>query len=252
MTTPLPKRRYTSSLENYWRGMFNDFAALDEDHAVSGWSAQGLCLRFEAYCRVLKKLALNPGARILDLGCGAGVYSRFLGGLDYRVVGVDYAWKVAAKARKNSEDCGAAFLAGDAGILPFADGIFDHVLCIGLFQSLSCYQEVIREIYRVLKPGGPLCLMTLNRRNLGTRFDRLLNHEEIIMVDSQPQPRLSTYDPKALEQDLQRAGFNGIEDYPVQIYPRSLAWIRPFFGVWNRIPLAGYLSARSIMLLGYK
>ncbi len=252
MNQDLPERRFTSSREVYWREMFNDLADLEEDHAVSGWSVQGLRLRFEAYSEWLDREDLASDSLVLDLGCGAGVYARLLGELGFRVIGVDYAWRVAAKARRDSEGGGAAFLAGDACALPFPEDVFDHVLCIGLFQSLSCYQEVIAEIYRVLKPGSLLCLMTLNRRNFKSRLDRLLSHEDIIMVDGRPQERLSTYDPLALGQELRQAGFRGIRDYPVQIYPSGWTWMRPFIGFWNRIPLLRYLSARSVMLVANK
>lgn len=179
MTKPLPPRRHTISREQYCREMFNDFSTQDTAHAISGWSSHGLRLRMEAYQRVLSTLNLTPEELLLDLGCGAGAYSRILGAGGFHVVGCDYAWLVAAQARKRTSGGNVDFIAGDASNLPFTNNLFDHVVCVGLFQSLHEHHEAMREIHRVLKPDGVLCLMTLNRRSLKARFDRLLGREGI-------------------------------------------------------------------------
>jgi len=249
MTKPLPSRRYTSSREAYWRDMFNDLSGERADYAVSGWSPQGLSLRMEAYLEMLPTFKLPSEARVLDLGCGAGAYSRVLAKSGLRVVGVDYAWRVAVQARQRATTTTVDFLSADATCLPFADARFDHVVCIGLFQSLQRHQSAMAEIFRVLRPGGTLCLMTLNRRNLKNRLDRRLGREEIIMVDGRPQPRLNTYDPAHFCAELAAVGFVDLQLQPVQIYP---AWLEPYrglVGLWNRIPVLNYLTARSFMVV---
>lgn len=252
MKKPLPPRRYTDSREHYWQQMFNDFAALQSDHAISGWSPQGLSLRMEAYMQALPALGLFPGALVLDLGCGAGAYSRMLGRAEYRVVGVDYAVRVAAQAKKRTSLERVEFMSGDATCLPFADDLFDHVVCVGLFQSLNRHRETMREIHRVLKPGGVLCLMTLNRRNLKARFDRFLGREDVILIDGQPHARLNTYDPQAFARDLKQEGFDRLRLQPVQIYPQKLNAVAGLVKLWNRLPGLNYLTARSFMVIGEK
>lgn len=249
MAKPLPPRRYTSSREAYWREMFNDLAGERADYAVSGWSPQGLSLRMEAYLKVLPSFNLPPEARVLDLGCGAGAYSRVLAESGLRVVGVDYAWRVAVQARQRVTTAPVEFLSADATCLPFADARFDHVVCVGLFQSLQRHQSAMAEISRVLKPGGTLCLMTLNRRNLKNRLDRRLGREEIIMVDGKPQPRLNTYDPTHFCAELAALGLVDLQLQPVQIYPARLEPCRALVGLWNRIPVLNYLTARSFMVI---
>ncbi len=249
---PLPPRRHTVSRERYWREMFNDFSGEETDYAISGWSPQGLSLRMKAYVQTLPSLNLEPGALVLDLGCGAGAYSRVLGESGYRVVGVDYAAKVAAKARKRTTSKQVDFASGDATCLPFADNFFDHVVCIGLFQALHKHREAISEILRVLKPGGVLCLMTLNRRYLKAALDRRLGREEVIMVDGQPQARLNTYDPKVFQEELAEAGFTDLNRRPVQIYPERLNPLSSVIDLWSRVPALGDLTARSFMVTGTK
>lgn len=252
MSDQLPPRRYTSSLENYWQEMFNDLSCEQEEHSISGWSAQGLALRLQAYLEVLPSLGLPAGARILDLGCRAGAYSRILADAGHQVLGVDFAHKVLLEALQRLDGQSIDFVSADAYKLPFSSRSFDHVLCIGLLQSLHTHQMALAEMHRVLKPGAPICLMTLNRRNLIASLNRKLGMEEIVMVNDQPQPRLSTYDPQDLARDLQAAGFARVQTHPVQIYPSRLSWIKPGIGFWNHLPWLRYLSARSVLLLGYR
>lgn len=248
----LPARRFTPSREAFWQEMFNDLSRQPDDHAVSGWSAQGLRLRFATYARLLPALKLPEGGRVLDLGCGAGVYSRYLGGKGYRVVGVDFAWRVAARAQERTDSGCTAYLSGDAGCLPFAAESFDHVLCIGLFQSLQRPQVALAEIFRVLKPGGSCCLMTLNRDNLRTRLTALLGREEVIVVDGRRQARLCTYRPAKFRTWSRQVGFEGVQVRPVQIYPPNLDSLAVLIERWNRLPMFPYFSALSFVVTSRK
>lgn len=252
MAKPLPARRHTDSREHYWQQMFNDFAALQTDHAISGWSPQGLSLRMEAYMQALLGLELAHNAYVLDLGCGAGAYSRLLGNAGFRVVGADYAVRVAIQARKRTESNLVDFISGDACCLPFAANLFDHVVCVGLFQSMHKHREAMREIHRVLKPGGVLCLMTLNRRNLKATLERLLGREDVIVINGQPQPRLNTYEPQTFARDLEAEGFSRLRLQPVQIYPQKLNAVAGLVKLWNRVPGMNFLTARSFMVIGEK
>lgn len=113
-------------------------------------------------------LALKPGDRVLDLGCGEGRHAHglhVLGGLD--VVGVDLDEASLQKARdglaslppRPEGDPGRTeFLTGDATRLDFADGSFDAVICSEVLEHLPDYDAALREIRRVLRPHGRLCI----------------------------------------------------------------------------------------------
>ena len=252
MKKKLPPRRYTESREAYWRSIFNDFSRFDADHAVSGWSAQGLRLRMDAFVQKLPEFGLAQEARVLDLGCGAGAYARIMGKNGFHVTGLDFAWQVVQKARKKNTLAHVHFITGDATALPFSDNVFNHILCIGLFQSLHDYPSAISEILRILKPGGVLCLMTLNRRNIKDMAERFFKKEEVIMVDGFPQSRLNTYDPDKFKNRLKQAGFERIHHQPVQIYPEKLNRLKYMINIWNRLPGLNYLTARSFMICAFR
>jgi ubiquinone/menaquinone biosynthesis C-methylase UbiE len=98
---------------------------------------------------------LNFGASVVDLGCGAGRDLRALRTRDFSAIGVDWAFSIAAIARRYS---GCPTVVGDLRELPFKDTAFD-----GAWASASLLhlrrEEVTRalfEAWRVLKPGGLL------------------------------------------------------------------------------------------------
>lgn len=110
------------------------------------------------------KLAIKAGDRILDLGCGEGRH--VIGAAFYypeaKIVGVDLSVDDLQKAKTRHrefkpdyvDNCG--YLNADAKALPFANHSFDHVVCSEVLEHIHDYEAVLREIYRVLRPGGTL------------------------------------------------------------------------------------------------
>jgi SAM-dependent methyltransferase len=88
------------------------------------------------------------GQRLLDLGCGPGFYTAALRGRGADVVPVDNS------ADELGADPPAGVLLADAGALPLDDGSVDGVVCSNLLEHTPDTDAVIREIERVLRPGG--------------------------------------------------------------------------------------------------
>src|SRR5690349_18152835 len=87
-----------ASFDQEWRARFQKFgSAYQADHAVSGWSVEGLERRLDLFRELLAGLHLPAPQRVLELGCGAGTYVRYLSQLGHRAIGIDYA--VASLAR---------------------------------------------------------------------------------------------------------------------------------------------------------
>ena len=102
-----------------------------------------------------------PGDRVLDACCGTGdlaVEAERRGG---RVVGLDFSPKMLERARKKS---GAIeWVQGDALALPFADGEFDAATVGFGVRNLSDLEAGLRELARVLRPGGKLAVLEITR-----------------------------------------------------------------------------------------
>lgn len=117
--------------------------------------------------RLLESVDLPAGARVLDVGCGAGATLRLLAGRGLVPVGVDYAPTLAAEAAEAVTAAGDAHghlpargwaVAGDAESLPWRAGAFDGVLVECVLSALPDKPAALAETARVLRPGGVLVL----------------------------------------------------------------------------------------------
>jgi SAM-dependent methyltransferase len=104
---------------------------------------------------------LPAGARILDAGCGAGMTAVDLIGRGFHVHGVDVSDKMIAHCRKNFEAGGIGperfeLTHGDVLSAGFEAGSFDAVSALGFIQYQDDEVTSLRELYRLLKPGGLL------------------------------------------------------------------------------------------------
>jgi demethylmenaquinone methyltransferase/2-methoxy-6-polyprenyl-1,4-benzoquinol methylase len=109
-------------------------------------------------------------ALVLDLCCGTGDLAFALARAGKaRIVGADFAHTMLVRAREKSTALSPpsnqsaaspmAFFEADALRLPFADGIFDLVTTAFGFRNLANYESGLREIQRVLKPGGTVAIL---------------------------------------------------------------------------------------------
>jgi glycosyltransferase involved in cell wall biosynthesis/ubiquinone/menaquinone biosynthesis C-methylase UbiE len=102
-------------------------------------------------------LELKDGDRVLDCGCGMGFYLMTMGKLrDLTLVGVD--GDVARLDWAERERVPARLASVDIHDLPFADNSFDKVLMTEVLEHLADDRTAMREIFRILKPGGVLSL----------------------------------------------------------------------------------------------
>ncbi|ACQ80891.1 Methyltransferase type 11 [Beutenbergia cavernae DSM 12333] len=113
---------------------------------------------------LLADVELQPGARVLDLGCGKGATSVFLAReLDVEVVAFDL-WVEADELHATLEEAGVAdrvsAVNGDARDLPFADDEFDAVVSIDAFEYLGTDVRFLPGLLRVVRPGGAVGMTT--------------------------------------------------------------------------------------------
>ena len=112
---------------------------------------------------LLTRVGLHTGERVLDVACGTGIVARLAAarvGEAGHVVGVDLNTGMLDMARAQPLPAGARveWQKGDATILPCDDATFDVVCCQQGFQFIPDKAAALREMYRVLVPGGRLAL----------------------------------------------------------------------------------------------
>jgi ubiquinone/menaquinone biosynthesis C-methylase UbiE len=107
---------------------------------------------------------------VLDVGCGTGAVSRRLVERGARVWGLDYSPGMLAAARELSRGSyGPTFIEGSADSLPFEDNSFDCVTTAFSFHHFPDADNALREMRRVLKPGGKAYLCDATRNGLLSR-----------------------------------------------------------------------------------
>lgn len=111
----------------------------------------------------LATIPLRTGERVLDVACGTGIVARLAAqqiGTTGLVTGVDLNPGMLEVARAHTPTSGAAvdWREGDAGALPCDDASYHVVLCQQGFQFFPDQPQALREMYRVLRPGGRVAL----------------------------------------------------------------------------------------------
>jgi ubiquinone/menaquinone biosynthesis C-methylase UbiE len=160
------------------------------------------------------------GQRLLDVGCGTGHYMRRYAARGFEVAGCDGSAEMLARAR---EDLPLAELRQcDVDELPFADQSFDVALSIEVLRYVPDIRKGLREMFRVLRPGG-LCLATaapLLNLNGYAAINRLAVAVPIGNLHRLKQFFRTSW---GLESDFRSAGFAPVEVHGVYLGP--INWI---------------------------
>jgi arsenite methyltransferase len=111
--------------------------------------------------RALDFCGLPVGARVLDVGCGAGTTVRFLLACGWKAAGVDLSAELIHTGRGSAP----AFIQADAAYLPLAAGAADAILAECSLSVFADPERVLAEFNRLLIPGGRLILSDLYARS---------------------------------------------------------------------------------------
>jgi len=166
------------------------------------------------YRRRLVREALAPaiGQRVLDVGCGPGFCTAELladVGPSGEVVGIDTSPAMLEAAARRCDGLGSvSFHLGDATQLPLQDYAFDRALCVQVLEFVLDVPAALRELYRVLRPGGRVLIWDVDwstlswhsanparMRTMLSAWDRHLTHPAL---------------PRVLAPALRSAGFTDI------------------------------------------
>ncbi len=114
------------------------------------------------------RLGLEPGDRVIDMGCGAGrhAFEMYRRGADVvafdqdadELAGVLELFGAMKEAGEVPAGAAADIKEGDALQLPFADGEFDRVVCSEVLEHIHDDVTAIKELIRVLRPGGTMAI----------------------------------------------------------------------------------------------
>jgi len=158
-------------------------------HLHPGWKA-------EIHHRAMH-LPVQPGRRLLEVGCGTGDLLAGVAALGWQVTGVDFDPQAVAVARSRGLDVREGDLPGQA----FADGAFAAVTMFHVIEHVPDPRALLVECRRVLAPDGALVVATPNPAGRGhARFGRS-------WLGLDPPRHLHLFPPALLAAEVERAGF---------------------------------------------
>jgi ubiquinone/menaquinone biosynthesis C-methylase UbiE len=168
--------------------------------------------------RVVDALALQPGERVADLGCGPGLLALELAarvGEAGAVVCIDASESMVAIARRRCAELACVSVnVGDVSVLPYDGGAFDAAVSTQVYEYVPAVDRALKEPWRVLRPGGRAVLVDTDWEScVWESSDRARMHRMLDLWDTHcPHPRL----PRTLPALLESAGF---EDLKVDVIP---------------------------------
>lgn len=178
---------------------------------------------------ILKAAETRIQGHILENGCGVGMYVEHLSPFGGQVIGLEYDFERAAEAHANS-----AHIINAAGeSIPLASSKFDLILSHEVIEHVQDDRAAIREMVRVLKPGGRIALFCPNRgypfETHGIYWNGTYSFGNKLFVNYLPRPirnRLAPHVRVYSKKDLQKL-FAGL---PVKLIERTI-----IFGAYDNI-----------------
>ncbi len=165
----------------------------------------------------------RPRARALDAACGTGLFSIGLAQRlpGWHIEGLDASKGMLAVAATQAGSLGLqnlAFRRGDVEAMPYSEAAFDTVVAGGLFPNLNESRPALRAFHRVLKPGGQLLVVEIDREALSTAMRlffgvMILGYRAVSFVVRRFRfaegwnVEASTIDRGAFERDARESGF---------------------------------------------
>ncbi len=190
---------------------------------MAKWYASNTSQMMKEYEDLAQRIAseIPEGSRVLEVAPGPGYFSIALARLgSYSITGLDLSHTMVQIARTKAAEAGARvhFLQGSASKMPLQTGSFDFLLCRAAFKNFAQPVEALREMCRVLRPGGR-CLVIDMRGDVtpgeldeavnamkSSRLNRLINRIVFRTILLR-----SAYTRAQFEAMMSQAGFSHVE-----------------------------------------
>jgi ubiquinone/menaquinone biosynthesis C-methylase UbiE len=191
------------AIRRYWNEHIHDLEIATQPIGSAGFFRELDEYRFDKlrYLPRLVDFSAYRGKRLLEVGCGVGIDLIRFGRGGAVVTGIDLAEVSIDLARKNFAHNGLSadlqVMNGEA--MSFPDNSFDVVYAHGVLQYTAHADRMMREIHRVLKPGGQAIMMVYNRISWLNALSKVMN----VGLEHEDAPVLKKYSIAEFKQLLQ-------------------------------------------------
>jgi ubiquinone/menaquinone biosynthesis C-methylase UbiE len=215
---------------------------------------------FVSQKRIVIQMLLGGRGRLLEVGCGPGIMLPDLLALGFDVRAIDVSAEMIRRAEQRmtghplARRCRLAV--GDVERLEFGEGAFDAVLAMGVLEYLPACDGALREMVRVLRPGGHLVLTVPNR----AAAYHVASSAYLAARRLVGRPRRTAYParpflPWTLDRQLARLGMRKIESqacnfifFPLrELHERASDALNRALSPISRLPIAPLLGAQYVV-----
>lgn len=226
------------------------FLAASGAGEIWNWESPAGKLRWARRVKMLSS-HLEPGMRVLELGCGTGYFTRELARLGADVIAVDVSPELLEIAKANCSMPNVRYEIQDASALSYSSAVFDSVVGSSVLHHLEI-KEALQEIYRVLKPGGAVYFTEPNMLNPQIAIQKNIPWIKRKLGDSPDETAFFRWPLRRL---LQRTGYREVRIDPFDfLHPKTpvalIDQVKAFGRFLENVPgiseFAGSLYIRAI------
>ena len=217
---------------------------------IWNWEGPAGRLRWKRRVQMLTQ-HLAPGMKVLELGCGTAYFTRELAPTGAEIIAIDISPELLEMARTNCAASNVSFEIANAYALSYPDATFDSVVGSSVLHHLEI-EQALRQVYRVLRPGGVIAFTEPNMLNPQIAVQKNLPAIKKRLGDS---PDETAFFRWSLLRRLEGAGFRDVRIEPFDfLHPRTpLRWIPMVQGLSSFLEktpvlreIAGSLYIRAI------
>jgi 2-polyprenyl-3-methyl-5-hydroxy-6-metoxy-1,4-benzoquinol methylase len=184
---------------------------------IWNWESPAGKLRWARRVKMLSS-HLRPGMIVLELGCGTGTFTRELARSGADVIAIDVSAELLEIARANCSASNVQYQIQNAYALSYSEGVFDSVVGSSVLHHLEV-EEALRNIYRVLKPGGTIFFTEPNMLNPQIAVQKNIPWIKRKLGDS---PAETAFFRWPLERLLEQTGYRNVRIDPFDfLHPKT-------------------------------
>jgi len=209
---------------------------------IWNWETPAGKIRWARRVRMLTN-SLKSGMNVLEIGCGTGFFTKEIVKNPVQVIAIDISPELIEIARQNIINSNVEFIIENAYNMIFDDQTFDAVIGCSVLHHLDI-DPALKEIYRVLKPGGYIAFTEPNMLNPQIALQKNIPALKKALGDSPDETAFFVWN---LRTKLRTSGFLEIDINPFdflhpQIPEGMIKYIKPLTDLAEKIPVFRQIS----------